>query len=330
VTVTTLTVATWNVNSIGAHIQQVLGWVGAHQPSVLAMQETQCTSARFPQAEFEALGYEIVAHGDGGSNGVALASRIGLHDIQLGVPGAPPPFDEPRILSARVDAGARNDAGAPIRLAGRIEHPRWDSKRSGEGARRNDAGAPIRLAGRIEHPRWDSKRSGEGARRNDASVRVVCAYAPNGRKVGTDAHAFKVAWFELLRAVVEHADEPDVVVAADLNVAPTDHDVWDAHRYRSRNLTSPEDRRAYQRLIDAGLVDVVRKHSGSEKLSSWWNRRGDFFESDRGWRLDHVLANSELAVHSVGVHIDREIRRLSGGSDHAPITATFELDRSAD
>ncbi len=260
-TVSALTVATWNVNSIGAHLRQVLGWLEAHQPSVLAMQETQCTATRFPGSEFQALGYEIVAHGDGGSNGVALASRVGLHDIRVGVPGAPRPFDEPRILSGLVDGG----------------------------------------------------------------VRVVCAYAPNGRKVGTDAHAFKVAWFELLRAVVEHADELDVVVAADLNVAPTDNDVWDAHRYRSRNLTSPEDRRAYGRLIDAGLVDIVRKHSGSEKLSSWWNRRGDFFESDRGWRLDHVLASSSFAEKSIDVHIDREIRRVSGGSDHAPITATFQI-----
>jgi exodeoxyribonuclease III len=262
-TVTELTVATWNVNSIGAHIQQVLGWLEAHQPAVLAMQETQCTAYRFPRAGFEALGYEIAAHGDGGSNGVALASRVGLHEIEVGVAGAPSPFNEPRILSARLDSG----------------------------------------------------------------LRVISAYAPNGRKVGTDSHTFKVAWFELLRTVVEHADEPHVVVAADLNVAPTDNDVWDAHRYRSRNLTSPDDRRAYGRLIDLGLVDVVRKHSGSEKLSSWWNRRGDFFESDRGWRLDHVLASTELAQRSVGVHIDREIRRVSGGSDHAPITATFVLER---
>jgi exodeoxyribonuclease III len=254
-----LTIATWNVNSIGAHLHQVLAWVKAHQPSVLAMQETQCTPSRFPRAEFGALGYDVAAHGDGGSNGVALLSRVGLHDVGLGVPGARAPFNEPRIVSIRLD--------------------------------------------------------------ND--VRVICAYAPNGRKVGTDAHAFKVAWFELLRAVVENVDEQDVVVAADLNVAPTDNDVWDAHRYRSRNLTSPDDRRAYQRLIDAGLHDVVRANFGSEKLSSWWNRRGDFFESDRGWRLDHVLANDSMASQCVGAHIDREIRRLPGGSDHAPITATF-------
>jgi exodeoxyribonuclease III len=258
-TVSALTVATWNVNSIAAHAHQVLAWLAAHQPSVLAMQETQCTAARFPRAEFEALGYEVTAHGDGGSNGVALASRVGLFDVGFGVAGATAPFDEPRILSARLNG----------------------------------------------------------------DVRVICGYAPNGRKVGTDAHVFKVAWFELLRAVVEHSDETDIVVAADLNVAPTNNDVWDAHRYRSRNLTSPEDRRAYERLIDVGLVDVVRKHSGSEKLSSWWNRRGDFFESDRGWRLDHVLASYELADRSLGVHIDREIRRLPGGSDHAPITASF-------
>jgi exodeoxyribonuclease III len=261
-----LEIATWNVNSIVAHERQVLGWLETHAPTVLALQETQCTSLRFPTAGFRALGYEVVAHGTGGANGVALASRVGLHDVQLGVVGAPAPFDEPRIV-----------------------------------------------AGTLE---------GFG-------VRVICGYAPNGRKVGTDAHRFKVAWFELLRAVVEHAmedsDVREVVVAADLNVAPTDDDVWDAHRYRTRNLTSPDDRRAYQRLIDVGLADVVRAQNADARLSSWWNRRGDFFETDRGWRLDHVLATAGLANNCVGAHIDREIRRAVGGSDHAPILARFAL-----
>jgi exodeoxyribonuclease III len=259
-----LEIATWNVNSILAHEKQVLGWLESHAPTVLALQETQCSALRFPRAGFRALGYDVVAHGDGGANGVALASRVGLNDVQFGVVGAPAPFDEPRIIAANL----------------------------------------------------------EGSR-----VRVICAYAPNGRKVGTDAHRFKVAWFELLRAVVEQAmedtDVDHVVVAADLNVAPTDNDVWDAHRYRNRNLTSPDDRRAYQRLIDVGLTDVVRAQNADGKLSSWWNRRGDFFESDRGWRLDHVLVTAPLAGACVGAHIDREIRRAVGGSDHAPIVARF-------
>jgi exodeoxyribonuclease III len=258
-------VATWNVNSILAHETQVLSWLERTRPAVLTMQETQCSNVRFPRAGFAALGYELAVHGDGGSNGVAIASCNGLEDIRCGVDGALAPFNEPRIVSARID-----------------------------------------------------------------SVRIVCAYAPNGRKVGTDTHRFKLAWFSFLKTIVEQIEEQDVVLLADLNVAPTDNDVWDAHRYRNRNLTSLDERSAFQSLLDSGLVDVVRAHSGNAKLSTWWNRRGDFFESDRGWRLDHVLATAGLAASVRSVVIDREVRRSAGGSDHAPVSVWFTSQNGAE
>ena len=253
-----LSVATWNVNGIAAHERHVLDWIETHQPGVIALQETQCSAVKFPRRGFTALGYDVIAHGRGGSNGVALASRFGLDDATVGVPGSVAPFDEPRLVSANIHG-----------------------------------------------------------------IRVICAYAPNGRKVGTDPHRFKLAWFDLLRAVVDHLDETDIVVAADLNVASTDIDVWDAVRYRSRNLTSPSEREAFGQLLDVGLVDVVRASLPDERLSSWWNRRGDFYETDRGWRLDHVLASEGLAERVISVKIDRTVRGVEGGSDHAPILVEF-------
>jgi exodeoxyribonuclease III len=241
----------------------VLRWLEQHRPTVLAMQETQCSAGRFPKAGFEALGYDVHAHGDGGSNGVALAVRIATHDVVLGVPGAVGPFSEPRVVAVTIRPGP-------------------------------------------------------------APVRIICAYAPNGRKVGTDQHRYKLAWFKLLQAIVASAPEDEIVVAADLNVAPTDLDVWDADRYRNRNLTSPSERAAFGDLLADGLVDVVRAHSAGTRLSSWWNRRGDFFESDRGWRLDHVLATPKTAGTVASVRIDPAPRALAGCSDHAPVLVKFD------
>jgi exodeoxyribonuclease III len=156
-------------------------------------------------------------------------------------------------------------------------------------------------------------------------VRIVVGYAPNGKKVSAPNHQFKLGWLHLLRAVVEDEIDTytDVVVVADLNIAPTDLDVWDAHHYRSRNLTSPVERNAFHELINIGLTDVVRASHPGQQLSSWWNRRGDFFDSDRGWRLDHILATQRLAATIQSTHIDRLARSIPGTSDHAPITATF-------
>lgn len=153
-------------------------------------------------------------------------------------------------------------------------------------------------------------------------VRLHTVYAPNGRKVGTRHHEVKLAWLALFLAWVTMdglADGRPTMVAGDLNVAPTDLDVWEPARYRRRNLTSPPERNAFDAFVEAGLVDVVRSHHGDDAVFTWWNRRGDFYQSDRGWRLDHVLADPATAATVSSVTIDRVERGRAGSSDHAPL-----------
>jgi exodeoxyribonuclease-3 len=153
------------------------------------------------------------------------------------------------------------------------------------------------------------------------SLRIHTCYAPNGRKVGTDTHAVKLAWLSLFASWLEidAADFPQRIVLGDLNVAPADDDVWDASRYRRRNLTSPPERAAFDRLLATGLDDIVRARLGPGPLFTWWNRRSDFYETDRGWRLDHVLTSPEVAGRVTSVTIDRAERGRPGSTDHAPI-----------
>lgn len=162
-------------------------------------------------------------------------------------------------------------------------------------------------------------------------LRVHTAYAPNGRKVGTPPHAVKLAWFELLGAWLEidglDGDRPDalpMIVLADLNIAPADIDIWEPHRYRKRNLTSPVERTAFVTLLERGLNDCIREHFGQQHVFTWWNRRSDFYESDRGWRLDHVLAEPAVAERITDITVDRAERGMPGSSDHAPILVTLD------
>ncbi len=157
-------------------------------------------------------------------------------------------------------------------------------------------------------------------------LRIHTVYAPNGRKVGTPHHAIKLAWFQLLTAWIEMDDfaEQPVLLIGDLNIAPLDIDIWDASRYRKRNLTSPKERQAFQNLEAIGLTDVVRTSLGDQHAYSWWNRREGFFSTDRGWRLDHALANESAQSLIESVFIDRDARaRISpddpAPSDHAPL-----------
>lgn len=82
-------IATWNVNSIRTRVDRVTDWLARADVDVLAMQETKCKDSQFPTMPFDALGYEIAHVGLNQWNGVAIASRVGLEDVQIGFDGAP-------------------------------------------------------------------------------------------------------------------------------------------------------------------------------------------------------------------------------------------------
>lgn len=84
-----LRIATWNVNSIRTRVGRVLDWLQRGDVDVLAMQETKCSDDQFPTMPFLEAGYEVVHCGFNQWNGVAIASRVGLDDVQVGFEGQP-------------------------------------------------------------------------------------------------------------------------------------------------------------------------------------------------------------------------------------------------
>ncbi len=90
-------IATWNVNSIGARLPRLLPWLEETAPDVVALQETKCAAGAFPNLPIEALGYEVLAAGDGRWNGVAILSKLGVADPVTDLPGHP----ESRLAAAQ-------------------------------------------------------------------------------------------------------------------------------------------------------------------------------------------------------------------------------------
>ena len=97
-------IATWNVNSIRSRIDRVEAFVQRQEIDVLALQETKCRDDQWPLLGLEALGYDVATSGHSQWNGVAIASRVGLSDVQLGFEGIPhwgdPTAEEARALGA--------------------------------------------------------------------------------------------------------------------------------------------------------------------------------------------------------------------------------------
>jgi len=80
--------ATWNVNSIKARLENVVTWLGESRPDVVLLQELKCVDEAFPREPIEDLGYNIAVHGQKAYNGVAILSKYPLEDVVTGLPPA--------------------------------------------------------------------------------------------------------------------------------------------------------------------------------------------------------------------------------------------------
>jgi exodeoxyribonuclease III len=82
-------IATWNVNSIRARADRVEAWLQRSDVDVLAIQETKAKDENFPWDLFEKNDYEVAHFGLSQWNGVAIASRVGLDDVERTFAGQP-------------------------------------------------------------------------------------------------------------------------------------------------------------------------------------------------------------------------------------------------
>ncbi len=155
-------------------------------------------------------------------------------------------------------------------------------------------------------------------------IRVVSVYVPNGRVPGSDHYRYKLAWLAALRELVA-AGPRATIVCGDMNVAPTDEDVFDPDAYVGQTHVTAPEREA---LATLGLRDVVRDRWPGERIFTYWDYRAGMFHQDLGMRIDLVLASAPVASRVRAAWVDRHARKGSGPSDHAPVVV--DLDEAPD
>jgi exodeoxyribonuclease III len=159
-------------------------------------------------------------------------------------------------------------------------------------------------------------------------IRVVSVYVPNGRTPDSDHYRYKLQWLASLRDVVA-AHPGDTVVCGDMNIAPTDEDVFDPEAYIGQTHVTAPERDALAKLEGVGLHDVVRDHwPTTERLFTYWDYRAGMFHQDLGMRIDLVLAGDAVADRVKAAWVDRKARKGKGPSDHAPVIV--DLDEAPD
>jgi exodeoxyribonuclease-3 len=158
-------------------------------------------------------------------------------------------------------------------------------------------------------------------------IRIVSVYVPNGRTPGSEHYRYKLAWLASLREMVA-AGAKNTVVCGDMNIAPTDEDVFDPEAYVGQTHVTPPERAALAELEAVGLHDVVRDHWPDKRVFTYWDYRAGMFHQDLGMRIDLVLAGDAVAERVRAAWVDRQARKGSGPSDHAPVIV--DLDEAPD
>jgi exodeoxyribonuclease-3 len=158
-------------------------------------------------------------------------------------------------------------------------------------------------------------------------IRVHSLYVPNGRTVGSDHYEYKLAWLEALRQDLA-AGPADAVVCGDMNIAPTDADVFDPKAYIGQTHVTEPERAALAGLQTLGLHDVVREHWPDERVFTYWDYRAGMFHQNLGMRIDLVLASGPVEARVQAAWVDRQARKGTGPSDHAPVIV--DLDDAPD
>jgi exodeoxyribonuclease-3 len=159
------------------------------------------------------------------------------------------------------------------------------------------------------------------------SLRLVNVYVPNGQAVDSEKYTYKLAWLERLRAYLASLlkRHPHVLVVGDFNIAPEDRDVHDPAAWEGSVHVSAPERAALAKITALGFTDLFRRFEQPERSWSWWDYRMNAFRRNHGLRIDLMLASGELAKHCTACTIDRVPRTWERPSDHAPVTAVFDI-----
>ena len=76
-------IASWNVNSVRARIENIESYLKKYKPDILMMQEIKTEDLNFPYEAFSSLDYESHVFGQKSYNGVAIISKNKLHNIRF-------------------------------------------------------------------------------------------------------------------------------------------------------------------------------------------------------------------------------------------------------
>ncbi|MDX6765337.1 MAG: exodeoxyribonuclease III [Candidatus Methylacidiphilales bacterium] len=151
---------------------------------------------------------------------------------------------------------------------------------------------------------------------------LVNVYTPNSqdglRRLDYRVNGWDVAF---LRHIQKLEKNKPVVVCGDLNVAHQEIDIARPKENVQSPGFTPEERKSFQRYLDAGWIDTFREFEKGPGHYSWWSFRAGARARNVGWRIDYFLLSPKLRPALKRAWIMPEVT----GSDHCPVGIELSL-----
>ena len=152
-------------------------------------------------------------------------------------------------------------------------------------------------------------------------ITIGCLYLPNGNPLPGPKFDYKLAWFERLitySGKLLKAENP-VIITGDFNVIPTEIDVYKPERWVNDALFRTEVREAFNKLIDKGWTDAIRKLYPEEVIYTFFDYFRNAYGRNAGLRIDHFLLNPQMVPRLNNAGTDHSVRGWEKTSDHVPV-----------
>ena len=194
----------------------------------------------------------------------------------------------------------------------------WHGQRSHHG---------VAILARGETPR--ERRRGLPGDPSDVATRYIEAevhglivasiYLPNGNPVPSPNYDYKLRWFARLLEYTQPlaTSGRNVVLAGDLNVIPTDDDIYNASLWRHDAVMQESPRASFRKLLAQGWTDSARALQPDARIYTYYVNRFAFLRK-QGMRLDFLLLSESLAPRLESTGVDAEYYRREKPSDHVP------------
>ena len=188
---------------------------------------------------------------------------------------------------------------------------------------------PLEDAGSLDLAQLGHARHVAGRLPN--GVTIHNHYVPAGGDVPDRAQnekfGQKLDYLTELRDIFAAEKPQRSILVGDLNIAPREDDVWDHKKLLKIVSHTPIEVAHLNDVMSAGdWVDVTRQDIPDGLLYSWWSYRAkDWDAADKGRRLDHIWATSDISSSAHSSRVLRDVRGWEKPSDHAPVFASFDL-----